>query len=115
MKSETNMSFASQQGREAMKPETTLYRKPTGVGKIAASAVLSLAIGAFASSANADDGKPVKGGTVIAALNSTTIPTLNTQLTSSVPALFAADVWADGLITYDKTGKRLPRLATKWE
>ena len=58
---------------------------------------------------------PVKGGTVIAALNSTTIPTLNTQLTSSVPALFAADVWADGLITYDKTGKRLPRLATKWE
>lgn len=98
-----------------MKSETTLCRMPTGVGKIVASAVLSLAIGAYASSANADDGKPVKGGTVIAALNSTTIPTLNTQLTSSVPALFAADVWADGLITYDKTGKRLPRLATKWE
>ncbi len=64
--------------------------------------------------ANAQDGTPERGGTVIAALNSTTIPTLNTQLTSSVPALFAADVWADGLMTYDKEGTRLPRLATEW-
>lgn len=65
--------------------------------------------------AAAQDGQPETGGTVIAALNSTTIPTLNTQLTSSVPALFAADVWADGLMTYDNKGSRLPRLATKWE
>ena len=75
----------------------------------------ALLAAAFAFPALAQDAKPEKGGTVIAALNSTTIPTLNTQLTSSVPALFAADVWADGLISYDKEGKRLPRLATKWE
>lgn len=80
-----------------------------------ASILFACAIGANASVAMADDGKPVTGGTVIAALNSTTIPTLNTQLTSSVPALFAADVWADGLMTYDKEGNRLPRLAMRWE
>lgn len=64
--------------------------------------------------AQADDGKPVPGGTVIAALNSTTIPNLNTQMTSSVPALFAADVWADGLMTYDREANRVPRLAKSW-
>ncbi|MBM6593115.1 ABC transporter substrate-binding protein [Microvirga pudoricolor] len=80
-----------------------------------ASLLLACVIGAHAPIVMADDGKPVPGGTVIAALNSTTIPTLNTQLTSSVPALFAADVWADGLMTYDKEGNRLPRLATRWE
>jgi peptide/nickel transport system substrate-binding protein len=80
-----------------------------------ASALLACAISAYALAAHADDGAPVTGGTVIAALNSTTIPTLNTQLTSSVPALFAADVWADGLMTYDREGTRLPRLAEKWE
>jgi peptide/nickel transport system substrate-binding protein len=67
------------------------------------------------SAASADDGKPVSGGTVIAALNSTTIPNLNTQMTSSVPPLFAADVWADGLMTYDSEANRVPRLATRWE
>ena len=78
-------------------------------------ALLSCAASAFALPAQAQEGKPVKGGTVIAALNATTIPTLNTQLTSNVPPLFAADVWADGLMTYDRKGTRLPRLATKWE
>jgi len=80
------------------------------------STVLAAAIGSFGMAAHAaDEGTPEKGGTVIAALNATTIPTLNTQLTSSVPALFAADVWADGLMTYDKEGTRLPRLATEWK
>ncbi|MGF9762381.1 ABC transporter substrate-binding protein [Microvirga sp. 0TCS3.31] len=79
------------------------------------SALFACAVCVNASGSIADEAKPVPGGTVIAALNSTTIPTLNTQLTSSVPALFAADVWADGLMTYDKEGKRLPRLATRWE
>ena len=78
-------------------------------------ALLAAGISAFAFAAHAQEGAPETGGTVIAALNSTTIPTLNTQLTSSVPALFAADVWADGLMTYDREGKRLPRLATEWE
>lgn len=68
----------------------------------------------LAAGAQADDGKPVPGGTVIAALNSTTIPNLNTQMTSSVPALFAADVWADGLMTYDREANRIPRLAKSW-
>ncbi|SFJ73658.1 peptide/nickel transport system substrate-binding protein [Bosea sp. OK403] len=67
------------------------------------------------SAALADDGTPVKGGTVIATLNATTIPNLNTQMTSAVPPLHAADVWADGLMTYDSGGNRLPRLATRWE
>ena len=26
-----------------------------------------------------------------------------------------ADVWADGLMSYDRTGKRIPRLATELE
>ena len=69
----------------------------------------------FAGGAWAQDDKPVQGGTVIAALNSTTIPTLNSQLSSNVPTLFAADVWADGLMTYDREGKRLPRIATNWD
>ncbi|GAU85538.1 ABC transporter substrate-binding protein [Bosea sp. BIWAKO-01] len=68
----------------------------------------------LSAAAQADDGKPVPGGTVIAALNSTTIPNLNTQMTSSVPALFAADVWADGLMTYDREANRVPRLAKSW-
>ena len=79
------------------------------------SVLLASALSVYALGASAEEGQPVDGGTVIAALNSTTIPTLNTQLTSSVPALFAADVWADGLMTYDRDGKRLPRLATSWE
>ncbi|MCC6852695.1 MAG: hypothetical protein IT502_10345 [Rubrivivax sp.] len=80
-----------------------------------AGALLGCAAAALALPARAQEGKPVKGGTVVAALNATTIPTLNTQLTSNVPPLFAADAWADGLMTYDRTGTRLPRLATRWE
>ncbi|UZF95458.1 ABC transporter substrate-binding protein [Bosea sp. NBC_00550] len=81
----------------------------SAIALLAAAMSLPGAVGA-----RADDGKPVPGGTVIAALNSTTIPNLNTQMTSSVPALFAADVWADGLMTYDRDANRLPRLATSW-
>lgn len=80
-----------------------------------AASLLMGAVGTYALSAQAEEGTPEKGGTIIAALNSTTIPTLNTQLTSSVPPLFAADVWADGLMTYDREGTRLPRIATKWD
>ena len=58
---------------------------------------------------------PEHGGTVIAGLPSSNVPNLNTQMTSSTPALFMADVWADGLMTYDRDAKRVPRLATKWE
>lgn len=67
-----------------------------------------------APSALAQAPKPERGGTVIAALDPGAISTLNTQLTSLTSSLFIADVWADGLMTYDRTGKRLPRLATEW-
>jgi peptide/nickel transport system substrate-binding protein len=80
-----------------------------------AASLLMGAVGSYAFAAQAEEGTPERGGTIIAALNSTTIPTLNTQLTSSVPPLFAADVWADGLMTYDREGTRLPRIATKWD
>lgn len=80
-----------------------------------AGVLLFCAAAALGLPAPAQDGVPVRGGTLVAALNSTTIPTLNTQLTSNVPALFAADVWADGLMTYGRKGNRLPRLATKWD
>lgn len=67
-----------------------------------------------AGAAQADDGQPVKGGTVIAALNSEGMVNLNTLLTTWYPSLLVADVWADGLMTYDKNGNRLPRMATSW-
>lgn len=75
-----------------------------------AGAASLLAVGA----AQADDGQPVKGGTVIAALNSEGMVNLNTLLTTWYPSLLVADVWADGLMTYDKNGNRLPRMATSW-
>lgn len=78
-------------------------------------ALLAMSVSAFAFSTHAQDATPEKGGTIIAALAATTIPTLNTQMTSSNPALFAADVWADGLMSYDRDGKRLPHLAKSWE
>ena len=30
------------------------------------------------------------------------------------PALFMADVWADGLMARDAAGKRIPHIATSW-
>ncbi|HRA61435.1 MAG TPA: ABC transporter substrate-binding protein, partial [Burkholderiaceae bacterium] len=59
-------------------------------------------------------GQPQRGGTVIAALDPGAISSFNTHLTSLTSMLFMADVWADGLMTYDRVGKRLPRLATEW-
>jgi len=94
-----------------MSPISSSRRSRTAPHLVAALA----ACAALALPAQAQEGKPVAGGTIVAALNATTIPTLNTQLTSAVPALFAADVWADGLMTYDRHGNRLPRLAIKWE
>jgi peptide/nickel transport system substrate-binding protein len=83
-----------------------------GLLALYASATLSLALAAPAALAQA--AKPERGGTVIAALDPGAISTLNTQLTSLTSPLFMADVWADGLMSYDRTGKRIPRLATEW-
>ena len=59
-------------------------------------------------------GQPQRGGTVIAALDPGAIATFNTHMTSLTSSLFIADVWADGLMTYDRVGTRVPRLATEW-
>jgi peptide/nickel transport system substrate-binding protein len=65
--------------------------------------------------AAAADGSPVTGGTVVAAIDPGQLSTLNTQLTSQTSSLVVADVWADGLMTYDRDAHRIPRLAESWE
>lgn len=66
-------------------------------------------------SAYAADGVPVSGGMVVAGIDPGQISTLNTQLTSVTSSLVLADVWADGLMTYDRNGNRIPRLAQSWQ
>jgi peptide/nickel transport system substrate-binding protein len=73
-----------------------------------------IAVGASAHAFAADD-TPVDGGTIVAGIDPAAIATLNTQLTSLTSSLIMADVWADGLMTYDRDGKRIPRLAESWE
>ncbi len=58
--------------------------------------------------------QPQRGGSIVAALDPGAFSTFNTHLTSLTSSLIIADVWADGLMTYDRNGKRLPRLATEW-
>src|SRR5271169_2033924 len=65
--------------------------------------------------AAAADGSPVTGGTVVAGIDPGQLSTFNTQLTSVTSSLVVADVWADGLMTYDRNGYRFPRLAESWE
>lgn len=69
---------------------------------------------AVASSIVAQESHPESGGIVIAGIGTASIPSLNTQLTSITDALMMASVWADGLMTYDRDGNRIPRIATSW-
>jgi peptide/nickel transport system substrate-binding protein len=80
-----------------------------------AAALSALIAAGTLSYASAADNVPVAGGTVVAAVDPAGISTLNTQLTSLTGSLIIADVWADGLMTYDKDGKRVPRLAESWD
>jgi peptide/nickel transport system substrate-binding protein len=73
-----------------------------------------LATGTVSDAAAADAG-PVTGGTVVAGIDPGQLSTFNTQLTSVTSSLVVADVWADGLMTYDRDGNRIPRLAESWE
>ncbi|MGO7048489.1 MULTISPECIES: ABC transporter substrate-binding protein [Rhizobium] len=92
-----------------MKPAKRLSRL-----RLITAAVLANLVGcAVVSYASAQE-SPVSGGTIIAALPSSTVQNFNTQMTSTTAALFMADVWADGLMSYDKDAKRIPRLATSW-
>lgn len=91
-------------------------RVPLGASRrslLAACVTAALSLGLAAPAALAQ-GQPQRGGTVIAALDPGAIASFNTHLTSLTSMLFIADVWADGLMTYDRNGKRLPRLATEW-
>lgn len=64
--------------------------------------------------ASAQDETPVRGGTVVAGIGAADVPGLNTQMTSISDALLVAPVWADGLMTYDADGERIPRMAESW-
>jgi peptide/nickel transport system substrate-binding protein len=82
---------------------------------ICATGVSALLTAGTMTSAIADDGGPVSGGMVVAGIDPGQISTLNTQLTSVTSSLVLADVWADGLMTYDRNGNRIPRLAESWQ
>src|SRR5262249_6148015 len=56
---------------------------------------------------------PKRGGTAIVAV-SVAGPTLNTQMTSTITPLIVADLWADGLFSYDAKGEKVPRIAKSW-
>src|ERR1700712_2559440 len=57
---------------------------------------------------------PKRGGTAIVGVSAAST-TLNTQLTSNVTPLIIADIWADGLFKYDKTGGKKPQIASSWD
>ena len=85
------------------------------LGAACAVGLSSLVARGTVSYAAAADGSPVTGGTVVAAVDPGQLSTFNTQLTSQASSLVVADVWADGLMTYDRNGQRIPRLAESWE
>lgn len=85
------------------------------LGAARAAGISALIAAGTSSYAAASDNAPVAGGTIVAAIDPAAIATLNTQLTSLTSSLIIADVWADGLMTYDKDGNRVPRLAESWE
>ena len=90
----------------------TLYRLLLGAARaVGLSALIAAATLSYAAAEDA----PVNGGTVVAAIDPAAIATLNTQLTSLTSSLIVADVWADGLMTYDRDGNRVPRLAESWK
>ena len=62
----------------------------------------------------AADPVPKRGGDIVMTLDATGLAVLNTELTSQSPALWMADVWADGLLAHDAAAHRVPRLATSW-
>ena len=89
------------------------YRCFLGAARAAAlSALLATGTVSYAAAA---DGSPVTGGTVVAGIDPGQLSTFNTQLTSVTSSLVVADVWADGLMTYDRNGNRIPRLSESWQ
>ena len=85
------------------------------LGAVSAAGLSALLATGTLTYAAAADGSPVSGGTVVAGIDPGQVSTLNTQLTSQTSSLVVADVWADGLMTYDWSGNRIPRLAESWQ
>jgi peptide/nickel transport system substrate-binding protein len=84
-----------------------------GTARACAAAGLTLALaGAPQPARSAETPKP--GGSAIIAMDPAGLSNLNTELTSLSPALYIADLWADGLIARDKLGKFVPHIATSW-
>jgi peptide/nickel transport system substrate-binding protein len=82
---------------------------------IAKAAVLAAALAAIPVTARpAETAVPKPGGSVVIAMDPAGLAILNTQLTSLSPALYIADIWADGLMARDRDGKRVPHIATSW-
>ncbi len=107
-----NNSFQEHAASGALSaPFSALCAARRGVLALCATAALSFGLAAPAAMAQ---GKPERGGTVIAALDPGAIASFNTHMTSLTSMLFMADVWADGLMSYDRNAKRIPRLATEW-
>jgi peptide/nickel transport system substrate-binding protein len=103
--------------QEGQKKLGTLHRPRFFRGLLGAACAVGLSAllaTATVSDAAAADGSPVTGGTVVAAVDPGQLSTFNTQLTSQASSLVVADVWADGLMTYDRNGQRIPRLAETW-
>jgi len=80
---------------------------------LAAFACMAALVLGGAGSAQAQ-GTPKRGGTAVIGV-SVAGATLNTQLTSAVTPLIIADLWADGLYKYDRTGGKKPQLASSWD
>ena len=81
------------------------------IRRLAGAALLSLCAAAPAWAA---DPAPKRGGDIVMTLDATGMAVLNTELTSQSPALWMADVWADGLLAHDAAAHRVPHLATSW-
>ncbi len=90
-----------------------LFAPHKGMARVCAAAGLTLAlVGATHPARSAETPKP--GGSAIIAMDPAGLSNLNTELTSLSPALYIADLWADGLIARDKLGKFVPHIATSW-
>ena len=85
------------------------------LGSVCAAGLVLLPAQGTVSYAAAAESSAVTGGAIVAAIDPGQLGTLNTQLTSVTSSLIVADVWADGLMTYDRNGQRVPRLAESWQ
>ena len=96
---------------------STIERRPFAADNFARKLCLALLVflmcAGGAMPARSDE-RPKPGGSVIIAMDPAGLSILNTELTSLSPALYIADIWADGLMARDAIGRRIPHIATSW-